>query len=248
MIFLSLNMLIKEGQPAEGAADLIRRLVKQQRAFFLLSDDCARSNARMAEQLYEQGFPLLSSELFYTSLDAAVDILKHTYQGLDRVYVLANRSVKERMAAEAFRTESEVYDWVLIGPDRKSGLAEYNRALQALNTGARMIVLNDALTTEHHGTAELGCRAVAAMLEAASGKKAQSLGTGSTMLVKAALSHYRYPAKDVLFVSDLLEPEIAVAQKAGLSTMYLLPEPDTDLSNISVHPTYLVDSLVGILR
>lgn len=245
--FLSMNAIVKEDEPVPGSVDLIKRLVRQGRPFLILADDCSRSNTRVAEKLYEQGFPLLSAELFYTCLDAAVDILKHTYKAQNRIYVLANRTVKERIALEPFVTDSEPYDWVLIGPDKKSGLPEYNQALHALQQGARIIVLNDAWTTGANET-EIGCRAVAAMLEGASGKKALSLGYSSTMLIKAALSHYRYAAKDVLFVSDRLDTEIASAQTAGLETMYLLPGPDTDLSNTVIHPTYIVDSLIGILR
>lgn len=246
--FLSMNAIVKNDQPVQGSTDLIKRLVKQGRPFLILSDSCSRSNARMAEKLYEQGFPLLAPELFYTSLDAAVDILKHGYQGLNRVYVLANRSIKERITQEQFITDSDAYDWVLVGPDKKSGLTEYNQALRALRQDARMIVLNDDCRIEQHGETEIGCRAVAAMLECASEKKAQSLGFRNPMLIKAALSHYRYAASDVLFVSDRLDTEIAMAQKAGLETMYLLPSADTDLSDTVIHPTYIVDSLIGILR
>ena len=94
---LSYHALVQKDTPVEGASALIRRLIDLQVPFYIVSDDSRRSRTRMADRMYEMGFPLLSADLFYTSLDAVIDILRHSYPDKDRILPLTGRTARETM-------------------------------------------------------------------------------------------------------------------------------------------------------
>ncbi len=243
--FLSYDLLVKQDAPVPGAVELIRRLVKKTERFMILCESTLYARRRMAERMYEIGFPLLSDDLFYTSLNAAMDIIAHRYPGQKSAVLIGTRSLKDELENNGFSVNNGEADWVFVGMDRNAAYAQYNAALQVLLTGARIITLSaESLTA----TGEIGSGAVAAMLEAASNQKRLSTGWDSRLMIQCAMRHFDLEEEEVLFVSDRLEPEIASAVKAGVRTVYVLPSPDTDLSEIVIRPTYVVESLGSISR
>ncbi len=243
--FLSYDLLVKNDAPARGAIELIRRLVKKTERFMILCESASYSRRRMAERMYEIGFPLLSDELFYTSLNAAIDIIAHRYQGHMKAFLIGTRSLKDELENSGFQVNEGEADWVFIGMDRNASYTQYNDALQFLLSGARIITLSSEPLTY---TGDIGCGAVASMLEAASDQKRLSTGWDSRLLIQCAVRHFDVEEEEVLFVSDRLDPEIASAARAKVKSVYVLPSSDTDLSEIEIRPTYVVESLSGISR
>ena len=243
--FLSYDLLVKQDAPAPGAVELIRRLVKKTERFMILCESTVYARRRMSERMYEIGFPLLSDDLFYTSLNAAMDIIAHRYPGHKKAMLIGTRSLKDELENNGFRVNDGEAGWVFVGMDRNATYAQYSAAVQVLQSGARIITLGcESLTA----AGEIGCGAVAAMLEAASDQKRLSTGWDSRLMIQCAMRHFNLEEEEVLFVSDRLEPEIASAVRAKVRTVYVLPSPDTDLSEIVIKPTYVMESLSSISR
>ena len=241
------DVLIKDDMPTDGAIELIRHLSKNQYPFLILSDRSLHSRNRMADRMYECGFPLFSEDLFYTSTMAAVDAIRSNYPERNRAAVIGSESMKRLIQKGGFLMDSERPHWLFVGTQRDATCRDYNAALQAVMNGAVIISVSDSNVIWQRNQAQLGSGAIAMMLEYASGTEALVSGWSSPVMVKKSLSYIGIEPEEALFVSDNLQTEIATAHTAGVSTVYVLGENRyEDLGASDIHPTYVVDSLKGL--
>ncbi len=241
------DVLIKDDMPTDGAIELIRHLSKNQYPFLILSDRSLHSRNRMADRMYECGFPLFSEDLFYTSTMAAVDAIRSNYPERNRAAVIGSESMKRLIQKGGFLMDSERPHWLFVGTQRDATYRDYNAALQAVMNGAVIISVSDSNVIWQRNQAQLGSGAIATMLEYASGTEALVSGWSSPVMVKKSLSYIGIEPEEALFVSDNLQTEIATAHTAGVSTVYVLGENRyEDLGASDIHPTYVVDSLKGL--
>ena len=241
------DVLIKEDIPTEGAVELIRYLSRAQYSFLILTDRSHQSRNRMADRMYESGFPLFSEDLFYTSTMAAVDAIRTNYPERNRASVIGSEAMKELVHKGGFILDNERPHWLFVGSQRDATYHDYNQAFQAVVNGAAIISVSDSNVEMQRRMPQLGSGAIAMMLEYASGSEALVSGWTSSIMIKKSLNYIGASADQALFVSDNLEVEIAAAHNAGIETIYVLGEnnPD-DLSNSQVRPTYVVESLKGL--
>ena len=241
------DVLMKDDLPTEGSIDLIRHLSKNQTPFLILTDRSLHSRNRMADKMYECGFPLFSEDLFYTSTMAAVDAIRSNYPDRNRASVIGSESMKRLIQKGGFIMDSERPHWLFVGTQRDATYRDYNQALQAVMNGAVIISVSDSHVEWNRRQAQLGSGSVAMMLEYASGTEALVSGWTSSVMIKKAINYIGADPEQALFVSDDLETEIAAAHSAGISTVYVLGENRyEDLGASSIHPTYVVNSLKGI--
>ncbi len=241
------DVLMKDDAPTEGSVELIRNLVKAQDPFLILSDRSLHSRNRMADKMYECGFPLFSEDLFYTSTMAAVDAIRTNYPDRNRAGVIGSESMKRLIQKGGFLIDTVHPHWVFVGTQRDATYREYNQALQAVMNGAVIISVSDTRSEIQRRSVQLGAGSVAMMLEYASGTEALVSGWTSSVMIKKALRYIGAEPDQALFVSSNLETEIASAHAAGVPTVYVLGENRyEDLGASEIHPTYVVDSLKGL--
>ncbi len=241
------DVLMKDDTPADGAIDLMRHLCKVQYPFLILSDRSLHSRNRMADRMYEIGFPLFSEDVFYTSTMAAVDAIRSNYPDRNRAMVVGSEFMKRLVQRGGFLMDHEHPHWLFVGTQRDATYRDYSLALQAVMNGAVIISVSDSKFEYLRRTPQLGSGSVAMMLEYASGTEALVSGWSSSVMIKKGLRYIGADPDQALFVSNNLETEIASAHAAGVETVYVLGENRyEDLSSSNIHPTYVVDSLKGL--
>ena len=240
--------LFPEGKPAFGAKELIKQYIRNETPFLILTDRSSTNRVRMAERMYEAGFPLLSEDHFFTSLLAAINTLNENMPDRNHFFHLGNECVKEELEANGFVYDEEMPDWIFIASSRNSSMEDCHNVLRMVRRGARMLSLSDD-ATEHSMKGDYpGVGAVTGMLEAASGKKARPAGRNSPVLIREAAKYLGAELTDTVLISTFLIPDIAVAQFAGAKGMFVLDGKEVDLSNSKVKPDEVVDSFFGLLR
>lgn len=246
--FFSYDTLLENGQPYPGAVDFIRFLVRNQLPFLILTDRSSLSCQRLAEKMYEVGFPLLSEEMIYTTLMASIDAISNNYPDRRKVWYIGTDAVKEVLEMGGFEIDSSHPQWVFICTDRNATYRQYGQVLRMILNGAVPVSVSDRLVDDTSKGYELGCGALVSMLENASRREALTAGWSSPVLIKKACRYFEIDPKDVIFISKNLDIEIASANEAHVNTVFVMGDSGTDLSASKVKPTYVIETMRGLFR
>ena len=248
--FFSLDVLFENGLPSPGATELFSRLLERGEKFLILTDKANRSRRQLVQYLSECGFPQLYEEYFYTSTMAAVDAVRRKYPSLSTACYLGNEALGSTLREGGFIIDLHKADWLFIGSNKNASYRDYCDALRIADRGAQMICVCEDVREAGKEFDGIGPRAITAMLEAASGKKALHAGWPSPLLLKMAVRYMGCGAEEAVFVGRDLSEKIAVAEKAGLKTMFVLGsrQLSEDLRDSEIRPTYIVENLNGVLH
>ncbi|MBQ9329214.1 MAG: HAD hydrolase-like protein [Solobacterium sp.] len=244
----SYDVLFEGKEPSNGAVDLLKNLARAGRSFLILTDRSCYSRQRLAEKLYEAGFPLFSEEVFYTSAMAAVDAIVKNYPERNYASYIGNDAMKDLLEAGGFQLGSGKPDWVFIGENRQASYQDYSDALQAVTSGATIVSVSDRAVLNDRGKQEPGPASITMMLEYASRKESLVSGWSSPVMVKKAVRYIGAKKENTVFISADLDKEISSAQNAGVDTVFVLNGKQIDLNESKVKPTFVVDTLRGLFK
>jgi NagD protein len=95
-----------------------------------------------------------------------------------------------------------------------------------------------------------GCGAIVAMLEAATGKKAFSLGKPSPVMFRAARKELGLRTAETIMIGDTMETDILGATQMGYFSVLVLSggTRKDELSNFSYRPDLVVSSVADLLE
>ncbi len=241
------EVLMRDGIPTEGAIELIRYFSVEKQPFLILTDHSLHSRSWMADRMYENGFPLFSKDLFYTSTMASVDEIRSHFPERNRAAVIGSDAMKDLVQKGGFILDQDHPHWLFIGSQRDATFRDYSQALRGVMSGATIISVSDKPVEMHHRLPQLGAGSIAMMMEYASGTEALVAGWSSASMINKALGYIGATPDQALFVSDNLDVEIATAVGAHIDSIYVLgSNRNVDLNSSDVHPTYVVDSLNGL--
>ena len=248
--FFSLDALFEGNAPAPGAIEVLRAMISRQERFLILTDKANRSRRQLSQHLYDNGFPLLYDELFYTSTMAAVDAVRRNYPNRRAACYLGNEALGNTLREGGFIIDLRQADWLFIGSNRNAAFRDYSDALSIVLAGATMISVSDEPVELHNGMPVPGVGAMTSMLETASGRKALHAGWPAALIMKKAARYLGCEDQEILFVSKKLRQEVIPAKQEGFRTVFLIgnQEIDENLRDAEVGPDYVLDSLKAMLK
>src|SRR3954451_2368031 len=121
-------------------------------------------------------------------------------------------------------------------------------ALNMILAGAKLVATNlDPNCPTQHGTRP-GCGALVALLEAASGIKAFSVGKPSPLMIRAARKELGLTAEQTIIIGDTMETDILGGVQLGYKTVLALSGSTRceDLVRYAYRPDMIVDSIADL--
>jgi 4-nitrophenyl phosphatase len=233
-----------------AAQQFLRGLRAAGLPFLLVADASRRTRGQLCRKLQDLGMEGLSEQQFYTSAMAAVDYACRVAPAKKNARFLGGEGLSAALETGGFTLQGGQPDWLFLGLDRTAAYSDYTNALRILDQGAQLVTADNAPVLPGRQGRMIGNGAVADLLECASGKPAVRVSFPHAEIVQDALRYAGVQPQDAILVGASLATDIRAAAAAGLDTVLVSNAEDTleDVRRLQVHPTYIVDSLSGLLK
>ena len=229
-----------------GAKDFIERLLEEHVPFLFLTNNSQRTRRDVAIKLNRMGIDITERHVFTCAMATARFLAKQKPHGT--AYVIGEGGLLQALHENGYAVVDKSPDYVVVGEARTITLEMLERAVDLILGGAKLIGTNlDPNCPTSTGTRP-GCGATLAYLEAATGKKAFSLGKPSPVMLRMARKELALTTSQTIMIGDTMETDILGGVQMGYRTVLVLSggTQRSDLQNFAYCPGLVLRSVAEL--
>jgi NagD protein len=226
-----------------GADKFIEKLQEKDIPFLFMTNNSQRTPLDAVNKVAKMGIHITEQNV-YTSAMATASFLSFMKPN-GSAYVLGEGGLITSLAREGYNLVNQRPDFVVVGEGRNFTLEMVNSAVDMILSGSRLIATNLDPSPKKTGWTNLGIRAVVAMIEEATGKKAFSVGKPSPVMMRSARKYLGLEAKETVIIGDTMDTDILGGVQLGYTTILTLSGISTreSLNDYAFKPDFIVDSV-----
>ncbi len=240
------GVIYKGHELIEGASAFIEELKSKQVPFLFLTNNSQRARRDVATKVQRLGIDVDESHV-YTCAMATARFLAMQKPG-GTAYVIGEGGLLNALHANGFSIVDRDPDYVVVGEGRSLNFEMAEQALGMIRNGAKLIATNLDPNCPTPTGMRPGCGAIVAMLEAASGKKAFSVGKPSPLMLRAARKELGLATDETIVIGDTMETDILGGVQMGYRTILVLSGGTAlaDLEHYAFRPDLIVESIADL--
>jgi NagD protein len=226
-----------------GADQFVNQLITQQIPFFFLTNNSQRTRRDVATKLRRMGVDADEKHIFTCAMATARFLAQQKPGGT--AYVIGEGGLLNALHANGYSIVDHDPDYVVVGEGRTMTMETVEAAVQMIVAGAKLVATNlDPNCPTQHGLRP-GCGAIVAMLEAATGVKAFSVGKPSPVMMRAARKELGLRSEETTIIGDTMETDILGGVQLGYRTVLVLSGGTSrdDLMHYAYRPDVVLDSI-----
>lgn len=240
------GVIYKGSELIPGASQLVCQLVERKIPFRFLTNNSQRTRRDVTTKLERLGLPVNESHVYTCSMATARFLASQKPKGT--AYVIGEGGLLTALHRNGYSIVDKDPDYVVVGEGRLISFEQLETALRMIINGAKLVATNLDPNCPTDQGMRPGCGATVAMLEAASGVKAFSVGKPSPfMLSDACRDMGQNPAK-VVMIGDTMSTDILGAVQLSLLSILVLTGTTRreDLKSFAYQPNLIVNSVADI--
>jgi NagD protein len=229
-----------------GAEEFIRELRGADVPFRFLTNNSQRSRRDVAIKLRRLGIDVEEEHVFTCAAATARFLARQRPGGT--AYVIGENGLLTELHGNGYAVVDKGPDYVVVGEGRTLTFEMLEAALGMIRAGAKLVATNlDVNCPTQHGLRP-GCGAVVAMLEAAGGVRAFSVGKPSPLMMRAARKELGLRAEQTVMIGDTMETDILGGVQLGYHTVLVLSggTARADLGRYAYQPDLVVESIAEL--
>lgn len=240
------GVVYRGNQMIPGADRFIAELKKADVPFLFLTNNSQRTRRDVALKLQRLGIDALEEHVFTCAMATARYLARQKPGGT--AFIIGEGGLLTALHTNGFAIVDKNPDYVVVGEGRTLTFEMFEAALGMIMNGAKLIATNMDPNCPSQGGLRPGCGAIVAMLEAASGKKAFSVGKPSPIMMRGARKQLGLAAEDTIMIGDTMETDILGGVQAGYKTVLVLSGGTRreDLGRFAYRPDLLADSIADL--
>lgn len=203
-----------------GADTFIAELQKKKIPFLFMTNNSQRTPLDAVNKVARMGIKIKEKNV-YTSAMATASFLSFM-QPNGSAYVLGEGGLITSLTQQGYQLVNQKPDFVVVGEGRNFTLEMVNNAVDMILDGARLIATNLDPSPKKQGWTNLGIKAVVAMIEEATGKKAFSVGKPSPVMMRSARKYLGLEARETVIIGDTMDTDILGGIQLGYTTILTL--------------------------
>ncbi|ETN94726.1 NagD protein [Zhouia amylolytica] len=229
-----------------GADKFIATLQKENIPFLFMTNNSQRTPLDTVNKVARMGIKI-KEENVYTSAMATASFLSFMKPN-GTAYVLGEGGLTTSLLQKGYTTANSNPDFVVVGEGRNFTLEMVNNAVDMILSGAKLIATNLDPSPKKKGWSNLGIKAVVAMIEEATGKKAFSVGKPSPVMMRAARKYLGLEARETIIIGDTMDTDILGGVQLGYTTILTLSGVSKSdmLDDYAFKPDMIVNSVADI--
>jgi NagD protein len=243
------GVIYRGGELIPGADLFIRALLENDIPFLFLTNNSQRTRRDVATKVNRMGIPITEKHVFTCAMATARFLAQQKPGGT--AYVIGEGGLLTAMHRNGYSIVDKSPDYVVVGEGRTLTFEMLETAVQMIIDGAKLIATNlDPNCPTSNGGTRPGCGAIVALLEAATGVKAFSVGKPSPVMMRAARKELHLQASETIMVGDTMETDILGGVQLGYYTVLVLSGGTNreDLRGYGYQPELIVDSVASLLK
>jgi NagD protein len=229
-----------------GAADFIGQLRDRGIPFLFLTNNSQRTRRDVATRLRRLGIDADEQHVFTCAMATARFLADQQPHGT--AYVIGEGGLLNALHQHGYSVVDKDPDYVVVGEGRNLTFETVEAALRMIQSGAKLVATNlDPNCPTQHGPRP-GCGAIVAMLEAASGIQAFSVGKPSPIMMRAARKQLGLTAAQTVMIGDTMATDILGGVQMGCHTILVLTGSTRweDLGRFAYRPDLVVESVAQL--
>lgn len=229
-----------------GADKFIEQLQKKKIPFLFMTNNSQRTPLDTVNKVAKMGIKIKEQNV-YTSAMATASFLSFM-EPKGSAYVLGEGGLITSLSQEGYILVNNNPDFVVVGEGRNFTLEMVNNAVDMILSGAKLIATNLDPSPKKTGWTNLGIKAVVAMIEEATGKKAFSVGKPSPVMMRSARKYLGLEAKETIIIGDTMDTDILGGIQLGYTTILTLSgvSKKENLNDYAFKPDMIVNSVADI--
>lgn len=237
------GVIYRGNQVIPGAPRFIADLHENGTPFRFLTNNSQRSRLDVATKLQRLGFQVEAQHVLTCAVATARFLQQQKPNGT--AFVIGESGLATALHECGYAIVDRDPDYVVVGEGRTLNFEMVEAALRMIIAGAKLIATNlDPNCPTEHGLRP-GCGAVVAMLEAAAGVKAFSVGKPSPVMLRAARKEIGLTTDQTIVIGDTMETDILGGVQLGFRTVLVLSggTRSEDLDRYPYQPDIVVQSI-----
>jgi NagD protein len=240
------GVIYRGHQMIEGADRFIHELRSTAVPFRFLTNNSQRGRRDIAMKLQRLGIDVEEEHIF-TCAHATAQFLA-VQKPAGTAFVIGEGGLLTALDQAGYAIVDRDPDYVVVGEGRTLTFEVVEAALGMLRGGAKLVATNLDPSCPTQQGIRPGCGAVVAMLEAASGVRAFSVGKPSPLMMRAARKELGLTAGQTVMIGDTMETDILGGMQLGYRTVLVLSggTAESDLERYAYRPDLVVASIADL--
>ncbi|QDU63298.1 Ribonucleotide monophosphatase NagD [Planctomycetes bacterium Pan216] len=240
------GVIYRGNQLIPGADRFIHELRERDVPFLFLTNNSQRTRRDVATKLSRLGMEVEEDHVFTCAMATARFLARQKPNGT--AFVIGEGGLMTALHRNGYSIVDKDPDYVVVGEGRTLSFEMVEAALEMILGGAKLIATNlDPNCPTQTGTRP-GCGAIVAMLEAAAGIKAFSVGKPSPVMLRSARKELGLSTAQTVVIGDTMETDILGGVQLGYKTILALSGGTRleQLSQFAYRPDKIIDSLADL--
>ncbi|MEW9123921.1 MAG: HAD-IIA family hydrolase [Thermotaleaceae bacterium] len=231
----------------DGSKKFLETIKKKGKRYIFLTNNSSKNKEIYVEKLNKLGIQASEEEVF-TSGEATTMYLKNKKEGA-KVYLLGTKALEEEFKKEGFIVEKERHkniDYLVLGFDTTLTYEKLWAACEYISEGVEYIATHPDLNCPLPNDKFMpDAGAIAAFIEASTGKTPKVIGKPNKEVVESIVSKYDLKKEDMAIVGDRLYTDIQTGENAGIASVLVFSGETTeeDYRNSETRATYVFNSV-----
>lgn len=229
-----------------GADKFIKTLQDDGIPFLFMTNNSQRTPLDTVTKVAKMGINI-KEENVYTSAMATAWFLSFM-KPKGTAYVLGEGGLITSLLQQGYTMANSNADFVVVGEGRNFTLEMVNHAVDMILSGSKLIATNLDPSPKRPGWTNLGIKAVVAMIEEATGKKAFSVGKPSPVMMRSARKYLGLEASETIVIGDTMDTDILGGVQLGYTTILTLSgvSNKNTLEDFPFKPDLIVSSVAEL--
>jgi NagD protein len=226
-----------------GAERFIQELRSLQVPFLFFTNNSQRTRRDVAIKLQRLGIDVEEEHVFTCAMATARFLAQQKPGGT--AFVIGEGGLLTALHRNGYAIVDRDPDYVVVGEGRTLNFELAEAALGMILGGAKLVATNLDPNCPTQSGMRPGCGAIVALLEAAAGVKAFSVGKPSPLMLRDACRELGLAPDETIIIGDTMDTDILGGVQLGFKTVLVLSGGTRleDLSRYAYRPDKIVDSI-----
>jgi 5'-nucleotidase len=240
------GVLYRGSQLILGADEFVQQLLTRGIPFCFLTNNSQRTRRDVVAKLARMGIDVEEKHIFTCAMATARFLAQQKPAGT--AFVIGEGGLLTALHQNGYAIVDHEPDYVVVGEGRTFNLELVESAVRMILDGAKLIATNLDPNCPTPTGLRPGCGAMVAMLEAATGIRAFSVGKPSPVMMRAARKELGLTTDETTMIGDTMETDILGGVQLGFHTILVLSggTDREDLARYAYRPNAIVESVAEL--
>jgi NagD protein len=241
------GVLVHEGHPIPGAAELIAKWTAASTPYLVLTNNSIYTPRDLSARLKLAGLDIPEERIWTSALATAAFLNSQKPQGT--AYVIGETGMTQALHDIGYVQTDQNPDYVVLGETRNFNFDNLTKAIRLIGAGSRFIVTNPDATGPSNEGPLPAAGSVAALITKATGMKPYIVGKPNPMMFRSAMRKIGAHSESTGMIGDRMDTDVVAGIEAGLHTVLVLTgiADDAEIAKYPFRPTEILNSVADLI-